>query len=775
MSLVCSVIFIHHAFNANILDKDYAFSDGEILMVDNAVRTHFEPYERHFKEIGFNENTIKKYLQCTNIQTVTMPVPAKFLRASNVPTGLLNEMIAYLNSEERNHHNFSELLLFSCLSIFAACKGFITLLTNGVLSVSGKVRNIVNMKLAHPWKLKDICDCLYISESLLKKKLKQEQTTFSQILLDARMQHAKNLIRVEGSVNKIAEQCGYASTSYFMKSALKKSVVSTSISLILASGMAAFAAHAADDVKLKATKTNVAFSDFTPTEYSTKGKPNIIVLTMDDLGYGQLPFDKGSFDPKTMENREVVDTYKIGIDKAIEAAQKSTPTLLSLMDEGVRFTNGYVAHGVSGPSRAAIMTGRAPARFGVYSNTDAQDGIPLTETFLPELFQNHGYYTAAVGKWHLSKISNVPVPEDKQTRDYHDNFTTFSAEEWQPQNRGFDYFMGFHAAGTAYYNSPSLFKNRERVPAKGYISDQLTDEAIGVVDRAKTLDQPFMLYLAYNAPHLPNDNPAPDQYQKQFNTGSQTADNYYASVYSVDQGVKRILEQLKKNGQYDNTIILFTSDNGAVIDGPLPLNGAQKGYKSQTYPGGTHTPMFMWWKGKLQPGNYDKLISAMDFYPTALDAADISIPKDLKLDGVSLLPWLQDKKQGEPHKNLTWITSYSHWFDEENIPFWDNYHKFVRHQSDDYPHNPNTEDLSQFSYTVRNNDYSLVYTVENNQLGLYKLTDLQQKDNLAAANPQVVKEMQGVVREFIDSSQPPLSEVNQEKFNNIKKALSEAK
>ena len=112
---------------------------------------------------------------------MTVPVPAKFLRASNVPTGLLNEMIAYLNSEERNHHNFSELLLFSCLSIFAACKGFITLLTNGVLSVSGKVRNIVNMKLAHPWKLKDICDCLYISESLLKKKLKQEQTTFSQI------------------------------------------------------------------------------------------------------------------------------------------------------------------------------------------------------------------------------------------------------------------------------------------------------------------------------------------------------------------------------------------------------------------------------------------------------------------------------------------------------------------------------------------------------------------------------------------------------------------
>lgn len=97
-----------------------------------------------------------------------MPVPAKFLRASNVPTGLLNEMIAYLNSEERNHHNFQNFCFFLPV-YFATCKGFITLLTNGVLSVSGKVRNIVNMKLAHPWKLKDICDCLYISESLLKK------------------------------------------------------------------------------------------------------------------------------------------------------------------------------------------------------------------------------------------------------------------------------------------------------------------------------------------------------------------------------------------------------------------------------------------------------------------------------------------------------------------------------------------------------------------------------------------------------------------------------
>lgn len=549
---------------------------------------------------------------------------------------------------------------------------------------------------------------------------------------------------------------------------VNRSIISASISVILAAGVMGGPAYA-DDVKLKATNTNVAFADFTPKEYSTKNKPNIIVLTMDDLGYGQLPFDKTSFDPKSMEDRDVVDTYKIGIDKAIEAAKKSTPTLLSLMDEGVRLTNGYVAHGVSGPSRAAIMTGRSPARFGVYSNTDAQNGISLEETFLPELLQNNGDYTAAIGKWHLSKISNVPVPEAEQTRDYHDNFTTYSADEWQPQNRGFQYFMGYHAAGTAYYNSPSLFHNKERVKAKGYISDQLTDEAIGVANRAKSLDEPFMMYLAYSAPHLPNDNPAPDEYQKHFNTGSQTADNFYASVYSVDQGVKRLLEQLKKNGQYDNTIIMFTSDNGAVIDGPLPLNGNQKGYKSQTFPGGTHTPMFIWWKGKLQTGNYDKLISAMDFMPTALEAAEIDAPNNL--DGVSLLPYLTGKSKAEPHKYLTWVTSYTHWFDEENIPFWDGYHKFVRNESNEYPKNPNTEDLSQFSYTIRSNDYSLTYTYEGNKLNLYKLSDLNQKQDLASTHPDVVKVMQAEMRNFINQSQSPVSEVNQDKFNKIKQSL----
>ncbi|HIV55663.1 MAG TPA: sulfatase-like hydrolase/transferase [Candidatus Anaerobiospirillum stercoravium] len=538
--------------------------------------------------------------------------------------------------------------------------------------------------------------------------------------------------------------------------------------------MAAFSGSALAGDNDKATATNVAFADFTPVEYTTKEKPNIIVLTMDDLGYGQIPYDESSFDPATMENREQVATFKIDVDKAIEAARNSTPTLRSLMDDGVRLTQGYVAHAMSGPSRAAIMTARSPSRYGVYGNTDSQDGIPTDEVFLPELFQNFGYYTACVGKWHLSRITNIPVPEEQQTRDYHDNFVTYGDEPGQPQNRGFTYFFGFHPAGTAYYNSPALFENREHVKAEGYISDQLTDAAIKVVNRAAATEQPFMLYLAYNAPHLPNDAPAPEVYQSKFDTGSKTADNFYAAVYSVDQGVKRLLEQLEQNGQLDNTLIFFTADNGAVIDGPLPLNGAQRGYKSLTYPGGVHTPMFVSWPGHLKAGDYNKLVSAMDFYPTALDAAGIPIPEELKgkLDGVSLLPYLNGENTGNPHESLVWLTSFSHWFDERNIPFWDNYHKYVRFESDDYPNNPNTENLSEFTYSVRTNDYQLIYTAENDQLELYALDDLMCKNELSAQKPEVVEQLKQIARERLNESKPPIMEINQPKYQKIVDALA---
>ncbi|WP_194090628.1 sulfatase-like hydrolase/transferase [Vibrio hibernica] len=148
---------------------------------------------------------------------------------------------------------------------------------------------------------------------------------------------------------------------------LNKKFVSASIAAAISIGVMNPVAFASGTNDLKATKTNVAFSDIDITQYTTADKPNVIILTVDDLGYGQMDFDERSFDQKYLNERKVVDTYKVSIEKAIEAAKKSTPTLKNLIGEGVKITNGYVAHGVSGPSRAAMMTGRSPARFGVYS------------------------------------------------------------------------------------------------------------------------------------------------------------------------------------------------------------------------------------------------------------------------------------------------------------------------------------------------------------------------------------------------------------------------
>ncbi|MDU8924388.1 sulfatase-like hydrolase/transferase [Pasteurellaceae bacterium LIM206] len=552
---------------------------------------------------------------------------------------------------------------------------------------------------------------------------------------------------------------------------LKTTLKRTALSVLVAGTLAATATAAtAANVKDKGTATNVAFNkSFEPTEYTLKGKPNIILISMDDLGYGQLNYDEKAFNKDVLKDQVVPERYQVTLDKAIEAARKSTPTLHALQESGVELTQGFVAHGVSGPSRAAMMTSRFPSRYGIYSNDDAQDGISADETYLAELLQDYGYETSAIGKWHLCRITNVPVPEDKQTRDYHDNFTTYCDEPFQPQKRGFDYFFGFHASGVSYYNSPSLFENRERAAAEGYVTDQFTDKAIQRLKEAG--DKPVFIYLAYNAPHIPLEQPAPEKYQI-FNTGNSEVDNYYASVYAVDQNVKRILEELKKEGKDKNTLIMFTSDNGAVIDSPMPMNGQFKGFKGETQQGGVHTPMFINWPAQFGHEVYNQMVSATDFMPTALAAAGIPVPKKLadKLDGVNLLPYLKGENKGEPHKYLFWAQPKAFHWDTVNIPFWHNYDKYVTGQSDDYPDNPYMEKLSKFTWTVRDKDWVLHYYIGDGKLTLYKADDLQEKNELSAKYPDVVKRLKAETNKFLLSASKPNTENNVPKYQDLLKA-----
>ena len=528
----------------------------------------------------------------------------------------------------------------------------------------------------------------------------------------------------------------------------------------------------AEDVKDKGTATNVAFNkSFEPVEYKLEGKPNILVISMDDLGYGQLNYDEKAFDKKVLAEKVIPDRYKVDVDKAIEAAKKSTPNLRKLQDQGIMMTQTFVCHGVSGPSRAAFLTSEFPSKFGVYSNDDAQDGISLDHRFLSELFQNYGYETSAIGKWHVGKITNVPVPKEKQTRDYHDNFTTYCDEPFQPQNRGFDYFMGFHAAGAAYYNSPSLFKNRQVEPAKGYITDQLTDEAISRIEKAD--DAPFFIYLAYNAPHIPLEQHAPEKYRV-FNTGNEEVDKYYESIYAVDSNIGRILDTLEKEGKLENTMILFFSDNGSVIDAPLPMNGIFAGNKGETFNGGVHIPGFVTWPKGLKAGKYDKMVSTIDYLPTALAAADIEIPEEwkAKIDGVNLLPYLQGKDSGNPHSELYWAQPRAFHWDPKNIDFWRDYDKYVTGESDYYPKNPYMESLSEFSWTVRDNTWTLHYYVGDNSYALYKsMEDPMEVKDLAAKNPKVVAELKAKMRNYLlNQAVKPNTANNVPKYEQLIKA-----
>ena len=529
------------------------------------------------------------------------------------------------------------------------------------------------------------------------------------------------------------------------------------------------------DVKDKGTATNVAFNQsFVPTEYKTQGKPNVLIISMDDLGYGQLNFDEKAFDKKVLAEKVIPDRYKVDVDKAIEAAKKSTPNLRKLQDQGVMLTQDFVCHGVSGPSRAGFMTSEFPSRFGIYSNDDAQDGVSVDHKFLAELCQNHGYDTSAIGKWHLGRITNVPVPKEKQTRDYHDNFTTFCDEPFQPQNRGFDYFMGFHAAGTAYYNSPSLFRNREVVPAEGYITDQLTDEALGRIKAAG--EDPFFIYLAYNAPHIPLEKHAPEKYRV-FNTGNEEVDKYYESIYAVDSNIGRIIDELEKTGKLENTVIMFFSDNGSVIDAPLPMNGIFTGNKGETFNGGVHIPGFITWKAGLKAGKYNKMVSTVDYMPTALAAAGIEIPTEWKekIDGVNLLPYLTKEVKGNPHSELYWAQPRAFHWDPINIPFWRDYDKYVTGESDYYPVNPYMESLSEFSWTVRDNTWTLHYYVGDNSYALYdSVKDPQEIHNVAEKHPEVVKKLKAKMRTYLTTKAvKPNTANNLPKYEQLIKATEE--
>ena len=350
-------------------------------------------------------------------------------------------------------------------------------------------------------------------------------------------------------------------------------------------------------------------------------RPNYIVILLDDLGCTDL----GCYG----------------------AADMKTHNIDALAAAGAKFTHWYSNAPVCAPARATLMTGRYPARAGVPTNGPSLESDQLT---MPALLRENGYRTALVGKWHLGNRKHAT-----------------------PNDRGFDYFYGFHPGCVDFYshrfywgeprtpNYHDLFRNRTEIFEDGlYLTDRLNEEAVGFIRHNKS--NPFFLYLAYNAPHYPMH--APDKYVQRFSGLDFERRIYAAMVSAVDDGVGMVREELRRLGLLDNTCIIFAGDNGATTEPRAGLDGKPatagrnapyRGYKFSLFDGGIHVPGIISWPDRVPSGiTSPEVVMTMDVLPTVCNSAGVKLPRDYVIDGRDILP-VAAAGAKSPHEAVFWM------------------------------------------------------------------------------------------------------------------------
>ena len=360
----------------------------------------------------------------------------------------------------------------------------------------------------------------------------------------------------------------------------------------------------------------LALAALSGSAFALEGRPNVLLITSDDQGFCELGAYADFADPDTMaawridKIREYTDVTEVRatIEASMAAAAKCMPHVDGLAKKGMRFTDFHAAP-TCAPSRAALMSARYPQGYGFYTNDDFVlrgygKGLPVGLSLPVELFQSSGYLTGLSGKWHLGQ------------------------EEGQlPNKRGFDFFFGFDRAQVKKYDSPRLLKNGGSTPAKGWLADQISDEAIEFLGMADAQEKPFFLYVAYNEPHGPMPDP-PQPYMDAINSGSKNLDGYFGMIYGMDAGIGRILEKIEAMGELENTIILYGSDNGKnrgtylspfemrtdFFGVPVPGNGPLQGCKWTPWEGGVRVPFIVKMPGWVT-GSSDRLLSMIDVMP----------------------------------------------------------------------------------------------------------------------------------------------------------------
>jgi len=331
-------------------------------------------------------------------------------------------------------------------------------------------------------------------------------------------------------------------------------------------------------------------------EGTSPSRPNVILILTDDQGWGDLSINGNT--------------------------NLQTPHIDEIGRQGAIFDRFYVSP-VCSPTRAELLTGRYAVRGGVYSTSEGGERLDLDEVTVADVFKDHGYFTAAFGKWH----NGMQYP-------YH------------PNGRGFDEFYGFCSGHWGSYFDPMLEHNGSIVQGEGFLPDDLTSHALSFIEEHQ--DDPFFVYLPYNTPHSPMQ--VPESYWHAFENKElglhyegQEEDLLHtkaalALCENIDFNVGRVMEKLDELELAENTILIYLSDNGP---NGWRWNGGMKGKKGSTDEGGVRSPLMMRWPGKIEPGMMiNKIGSALDLFPTLTALASIEYQSPKKLDGRSLSPLL---------------------------------------------------------------------------------------------------------------------------------------
>lgn len=370
--------------------------------------------------------------------------------------------------------------------------------------------------------------------------------------------------------------------------------------------------------------TTIAFFAAACVQAATEHKPNILLIVADDLGYGDIGVHGGKDVP--------------------------TPNIDKLAASGVRCTSGYVAAPYCSPSRAAMLTGRAPTRFGHEFNPHVGDeaalGLPVEERTIADYLRSAGYATGLIGKWHQG----------------------FSPAH-HPQARGFDDYFGFLVGGHNYllrkdaeahfgsaHSHDMIYRGTELQKLDGYTTDLFTDEAVSFIDRHAR--NPWFLYLAYNAVHTPLEVLAKYESRVPASITDKDRRGYLSLLIGLDDSIGRLMEHLRTSGKDKETLIFFLSDNGGAGRKPwlaynTGVNTPLRGDKGQTWEGGIRVPYFVSWPGQLPAGGtYDFPVSGIDVLPTATAVAGVKGGENV--EGVNLVPYLKGEKKAAPHSSLAW-------------------------------------------------------------------------------------------------------------------------